>query len=183
MKKSIRFIAVNAIIAAVYAALTVAVAPLSYGDIQFRFSEILVFLAFYDARFIPGLVLGCFIANLFSPMLVYDITFGTGATVIALLGIWFVGRTVKNRNVSRFIVPFIGAIANGLLVGLALYLAYQLPYWLTAAQVAIGEFAVLLLGAFIFMGIEKVPVIRRLLYWSWDDRKSNSKKEKQEKGS
>lgn len=165
MKMSVKLIAVNAIIAAVYAALTVAVAPLSYGNLQFRFSEILLFFAFYDIRFFPGLILGCFIANLFSPMIAFDIVFGTLATVLACFGCFGARKLIKDENIGLFGVPFVGAAANGLLVGLALHLAYELPYWVTVAEVAVGEFAVLLTGAFVFLGISRIPVIRKFLDW------------------
>ena len=82
-----RMLAYTALVAAVYAVLTVGVAPLSYGMIQIRFSEILVLLAFVDKRYAPGLILGCFIANCFSPMRMVDAVFGTCCTAAALYGI------------------------------------------------------------------------------------------------
>ncbi len=165
MSQKIKLIAVNAVLAAIYAALTVAIAPLSYGNIQFRFSEILLFLAFYDVRFFPGLILGCLIANLFSPMLAYDVPFGTLATVIACVLCRLSGKLIRNERIGLFTVPVWGALANGLLVGVALHLAYQLPYWITCAEVAAGEFAVLLAGAFIFLTITRIPKIRKILRW------------------
>lgn len=77
------FLVKSAVIAALYAVLTLVVPIPQYGPIQFRFSEILVLLAFYDRRYIPGLVLGCAIANLFSPMAWFDVIFGTLSTYIA----------------------------------------------------------------------------------------------------
>lgn len=168
MKKSTIFmIALNAIIAALYAALTLVIAPIAYGDIQFRITEILIFLAFFDVRFLPGLILGCFIANLWSPMIAYDLTFGTAATALAVVGIWFLGRIVKRQHYGLFIVPLIGATANGLLVGLALHLASNLPYWATVFSVAIGEFAVLVVGAVVFLFIAKIPAVRKVLFWQY----------------
>ena len=159
------WIAVNAIIAALYASLTIAISPIAYGEIQFRVTEILIFLAFYNKRYIPGLIIGCFLANLASPMLFYDITFGTLATAIAVVGISCVGQTVKKEIPGLFIVPFIGAVANGLIVGLALHLAFDIPYWINALYVAIGEFGVLVLGAIVFLSVGKIPSIRKALYW------------------
>ena len=83
-KFTIRMIARQAIIASLYVVLTVVISPLSYGNLQFRIAEILVFLCFFRHDYIIGLTLGCFIANLFSPMLIWDITLGVAATVIAL---------------------------------------------------------------------------------------------------
>ena len=73
----------SAVVAALYAVLTLVVPMPQYGPSQFRFSEILVLLAFYNRKYIPGLVLGCAIANLFSPMAWFDVIFGTLSSYIA----------------------------------------------------------------------------------------------------
>ena len=77
------FIVKSAVVAALYAVLTLLLPVASYGPIQFRFSEILVLLVFYNKRFIPGLVLGCAIANMFSPMMAFDVVFGTLSSFVA----------------------------------------------------------------------------------------------------
>ena len=77
------FLVRSAVVAALYVVLTLVVPMPQYGPIQFRFSEILVLLVFYDRRYIPGLVLGCAIANLFSPMAWFDVIFGTLSSYIA----------------------------------------------------------------------------------------------------
>ena len=79
----------NALIAALYAAFTIAIAPISYGPIQFRFSEILVLLCFFNKKYTIGLTLGCLLANLYSPTASLDIPFGTAATLVACVGIMF----------------------------------------------------------------------------------------------
>ena len=87
MKKlNTKMIALNAIIAAVYAAFTILLAPISYGSIQMRISEIMIFLAFYNKDYIPGLVLGCLIANIPSGLGAFDMVFGTFATLLAETG-------------------------------------------------------------------------------------------------
>lgn len=77
------FLVRSAIIAALYVVLTLVVPMPQYGPIQFRFSEILVLLVFYNKKYIPGLVLGCAIANMFSPMAWFDVIFGTLSSYIA----------------------------------------------------------------------------------------------------
>ena len=77
------FLVRSAIVAALYVVLTLLVPMPQYGPIQFRFSEILVLLVFYNKKYIPGLVLGCAIANLFSPMAWFDVIFGTLSSYIA----------------------------------------------------------------------------------------------------
>ncbi|MDY3117924.1 MAG: QueT transporter family protein [Peptoniphilus sp.] len=79
-----RRIATMAVIAAIYYALTVVFAPISYGPIQFRVSEILNLLAFYNPAFAPGIVLGVFLSNISSPLGMYDLFFGTFHTAISL---------------------------------------------------------------------------------------------------
>ena len=92
--KKVRFLALGAVIAALYAVLTYVAAAmnLAYGAVQFRFSEALTVLPVFTPAAIPGLALGCLIANLGSPLGVVDWVFGTGATLIAAVGTWLVGK-------------------------------------------------------------------------------------------
>ncbi|MGN0133132.1 MAG: QueT transporter family protein, partial [Anaerotignum sp.] len=76
-----KFLVSTALIAAVYVVMTLAIAPLSFGMVQVRFSEMLMLMAFIDKKYAPGLALGCFIANCFSPFGMMDIVFGTTCTV------------------------------------------------------------------------------------------------------
>ena len=63
----------TAIIAALYAILTIILAPISYGPIQFRLSEVMVLLAFFDPFYIGGLTLGCLLSNILGCYGVMDI--------------------------------------------------------------------------------------------------------------
>lgn len=143
---SVKLIVVNAMIASVYAALTLAISPIAYSEIQFRLSEIMVFLAFYNKKYIPGLVIGCIIANLFSPMGLLDVIFGTTSTIIVCIAMYI----IKNR----YLAAVIGAMITGLIVGGELWYAYQIPYLINALYVAIGELIVLIIGALVFKAIE-----------------------------
>ncbi|QGU94326.1 QueT transporter family protein [Clostridium bovifaecis] len=123
-----------AIVAAIYAVLTVAIAPISYGAIQFRLSEVMTLLAFIDPLYIPGLVLGCAISNLFSPLGIMDVIVGTAATFLSLYMI--------NRSRNLFVATLWPTLFNGFIIGGELYFLLKLPFWLTSAQVAFGEFVV-----------------------------------------
>ena len=79
----IRSIALSAIIAALYAALTVALAPISFGAFQLRISEGLNLIAFFLPEAIPGLAIGCIIANLLGGGVLADIIVGSLATLLA----------------------------------------------------------------------------------------------------
>jgi uncharacterized membrane protein len=136
------------IVAAIYAVLTVFLAPLSYGPIQFRISEALNLLAFVNPVFAPGIVLGCFIANLFSPLGMMDVIFGTTATLFSVMMIV--------RSKKLWVASLWPVIFNGVIIGAELQYAFQVPFLVGAFQVALGEFVVVtLLGVPLFSALLK----------------------------
>ena len=133
--ESVRMLVISAIIAAVYTAVTMVLAPISYGPFQFRLSEILVLLAFIDRKYIPGLVLGCFLANLNSPLGILDPVLGTLATYISV--------ELVSRSKNLFVASLWPVVVNGVIIGAMLNYLFQLPLLLTMAQVAFGQFVVI----------------------------------------
>ena len=132
----------SALTAAVYVVLTLSIAPLSYGLVQVRFSEMLMLLAFIDRRYAPGLILGCFIANCFSPFGLMDVFFGTICTAAAVWGITKHSRTLFGAS--------LWAVFCNAFIGIELYL-FGSPLLLSMAMVALGEFlAVSCAGCFVF---------------------------------
>ena len=142
-------IAKNGIIAALYAALTLACYPFAYGMIQFRISEFLVLLCFFRKDYTIGLTIGCAIANLFSPELfLWDVLIGTSATLIACLGICFCKHLV--------VACALPIIANAILVGLELSIILEIESFIVcAAFVALGELVAMIVGYVIFMLLRK----------------------------
>lgn len=137
----------TALIAAVYVVMTLAIAPLSYGMIQVRISEVLVLMAFIDKKYAPGLVLGCFIANCFSPFGMMDVAFGTACTAAALWGI--------TRHSKTLFGATLWPVFCNSFIGIELYL-FGSPLLLSMATVALGEFlAVSCLGYVLFRQILK----------------------------
>lgn len=130
-KVDVKFLAATAMIAAIYAVLTLAIAPLSFGLVQVRFSEMLMLLAFIDRKYAPGLILGCFVANCFSPFGIMDVVFGTGCTAAAM---FCVVKFAKSLFGASLWVVFCNAF-----IGIELYL-FGSPLWLSMAMVALGEF-------------------------------------------
>lgn len=92
---TVKKIVMTGLIAAIYAVATIALPFASYNAIQFRFSEVLTLMAFVDSSYIPGLVLGCAIANMFSPLGIIDVLVGTSATFISVFLI------SKTKNLFR----------------------------------------------------------------------------------
>lgn len=146
-----------ALIVAIYVAVTGVFAPISFGNIQFRISEILVLLIFVDGVYLVPLTLGCAISNfLFSTMGLVDVICGTGATFLALVMIYLtkqfmIKRDVKNITLILFASSVWAAIVNGVIVGAELYYVLQLPFWLSVIEVAVGEFVVVsIVGVMVF---------------------------------
>ena len=129
-------IATNSIVATLYIVLTIVATPLSYGAIQFRISEILVLLCFFNYKYIFGLTIGCFIANLNSPTMSLDLLFGTSATVLACLGI------IACKYLWMAIFPPI--IFNGFIVAWELTF-FDSPFWFSVGTIMLGEAVVLIL--------------------------------------
>lgn len=128
--KSIRFIVEAAIIAAMYAALTILI-PGGSGQIQVRVSEALTILPFFTPAAIPGLFVGCLIANLFVGAGPYDIIFGSLATLLAAFLTW------KIR--IKLLAPLPPVIINAVAVAGILKLAVNAPFLITMGFVALGE--------------------------------------------
>lgn len=135
-RKTLKLITINAAIAAVYFVLTVLLEPFSYGQIQFRVSEILMVLVLINFKVAPGIVLGCFTANFFSPLGIWDVVFGTLATVLCL-SLMF----VLKRNI--FVALLAPTIVGSAVVAAMLNLILGLPFLETFIYVAVGEGAVL----------------------------------------
>ena len=133
----------TAIIAAIYAVITVAIAPLSYMGVQFRISEILVLLAVFDPLYIGGLTLGCLIANLLGPNGPMDVLFGTLATFISVYAIYLTGKLIKNYKIKLLVASIWPTIFNGLIIGWMLNKLYGLPLILSVGEVALGELVVI----------------------------------------
>lgn len=83
-KFHINDLARQAIIAALYVVLTLSIAPVSFGPVQFRISEVMNLLAFYNPINAIGIVVGVFISNMFSPLGIADLVFGTLHSAISL---------------------------------------------------------------------------------------------------
>ena len=103
---TVKVLTIQALIAAIYVILTVAIAPFSYGTIQFRISESLSQLVVFSKKYWFPITLGVAIANIFSPLGIVDVFFGTLGTGLALAISIFIFKFVKNR-IARHIVNII----------------------------------------------------------------------------
>ncbi|MDP3130206.1 MAG: QueT transporter family protein [Bacillota bacterium] len=147
------------LVAAAYVGLTIAFSFISYGEIQFRIAEMLVLLVFFKKDYALPLILGCAIANLASPQMLFDVVFGTVGTIFAVLGILLVSRYQKAFGepwIALFVASLCPVVANGLFVGWELELAYGLPFFATALSVAFGELVVVsIVGVPVFLALSR----------------------------
>lgn len=125
----------QAVIGSLYVVLVIIFYGLSFDAIQFRVAEILLVLVLFDKKSVVGLTVGVIIANLFSPMILYDLVFGVAATVIALLLMLYLRKW-------PYIALLMPSLINGPIIGLMLFIATGAPFLLTSLQVFIGEFVV-----------------------------------------
>ena len=164
MKKlNTRQIALNGIVAGLYAAITILTASFAYGNIQFRISEALMMLLLFEPSLTVGLTIGCLIANLFSTVSVLDIVIGTSATLLACL--------LTTRIKRPWLAPLPTILVNAVLVGAMLSWLYmpaeQFWYGLLVfgGEVGAGEAVVLyILGVPLYYAMKKTNFIEKLLH-------------------
>ena len=117
-----------AIIAALYVVLTfVSMAlGLDKNAIQVRFSEALIVLAYFVPAAVPGLYIGCLLANILTGCAALDILIGPLATLIGALGAYLIGR-MKNEGLSRFLCTLPNIAANTVIVSFVCLICYTAP--------------------------------------------------------
>jgi uncharacterized membrane protein len=136
--KKVLFITQAAIIAALYVVLTVFIAAfnLASGSIQIRISEALCILPYFTPAAIPGLWIGCLIANLVTGASIFDIVFGSLATLLGAVFTYLLRR-------HKFLCTLPPVIANALIIPPVLIFAYNIPdvIWngINVVTVGLGE--------------------------------------------
>ena len=118
MKKAdVHALALGGVIAALYVALTLAFEPISFGPLQLRVAEALTILPLFTGAAVPGLFLGCLLANLLGGAIVWDVIFGSLATLLGAVGGYLLRK-------NRWLVPLPAIVANAIIVPLVLRYGY-----------------------------------------------------------
>ena len=135
MNRKTFIIAQGALIAAAYVALTVAFAPFSFKEIQVRIAEALTILPVFTAAAVPGLAVGCLLANIIGGAVLPDVIFGSLATLFGAVGT----RMLRDRKPELAVIPPV--VSNMLIIPFVLRYAYEvpLPIPLMMLTVGIGE--------------------------------------------
>lgn len=149
-----------AIIAALYTALTLLLAPISFGmsgAVQLRVAEALTLLPILLPEAIPALFVGCLLANLLGGAALPDVILGSLATLLAAV----LTRLLRKNRPLAALAP---VVVNGLVVGALVHVLYTpfISLWLCMAYVALGQaIACYGLGFLMLAGLKRVP--QRLL--------------------
>ena len=152
-RTAVRVLARGAIIAALYTVLTLLLAPLSYGEVQIRFSEALTLLPILLPEAVPALAVGCLLSNILGGCTIFDIVFGTLATLLAAL----CTRKLRDRFWLAALMP---VLFNGVIVGAVVHYCYApiFPLPLSMLSVAAGEaVACLIVGPLLVRVMQRIP--------------------------
>ena len=127
------FLTVSAMIAALYVVLTelASLLGLSSGEIQLRFSEALTILPVFTPAAIPGLAIGCLLANLLTGCAIWDVVIGSAATLIGAVGTYLLRR-------HRILAVLPPIAANTLILPFVLRWVYELPGTIPYLMMTIG---------------------------------------------
>ncbi len=168
--KKVLFITQAAVIAAIYVVLTVFIAAfdLASGTIQVRISEALCILPYFTPAAIPGLWIGCLLANLVTGATIWDIVFGSLATLLGAVFTYLLRR-------HRFLCTLPPVIANAAIIPPVLIFAYHIPdvIWKGAnitwifniVTVGLGEvISVCILGSLLLAVLSKY---RNVIFKEW----------------
>lgn len=149
MKSSTKNLLRQALVAAVYFIMTFTIKEFAFGQVQFRYSEILTLLAFYNPIYIPALTVGCFLVNTFSPFGIADMIVGTFHTFISC----YMMSKIKNIYIAST-MPALFSFIIGLEIA---FLSGTFEnFFITTCKIMLSEFiAVSILGIIVFKVLEK----------------------------
>ena len=157
MKQSfnVKTLTMGGAIAALYVVLTMLAQAfgLASGAIQVRLSEALTILPVFTAAAVPGLTVGCVLANLMTGCGAGDVVFGSVATLLGAIGT----RLLRNKPMIAWIPP---VISNAVIVPIVLQKVYGVPdsFWYLMLTVGAGEvIACGVLGLLLYKSFKKMP--------------------------
>ncbi len=158
MKRKTQILTHGAIIGALYVVLTLAsnIFGLASGAIQLRLSEAFTVLPAFTFSAVPGLFIGCIIANVITGAAIWDVVFGSIATLLGALGTYYFGK-------KKYTAPIFPILANTVIVPLVLKSVYGLKdaIWYLFLTVGIGEILSCgVLGTILYTLIKKTRLFK-----------------------
>jgi len=152
-QKKAYFITQAAVIAALYVVLTLFINAfnLANGAIQVRISEALTILPYFTPAAIPGLFVGCLLSNFLTGAAIWDIVFGSLATLLGAIGTYLLRKW-------KWCAPIPPILANTIIIPFVLTYAYGLPGGIPFFMLTIGAGEVLscgILGMILLFALQK----------------------------
>ena len=151
---------IGGLVAALYVVLTVLAAQfnLASGAIQVRFSEALTILPVFTGAAVPGLAIGCVLANLLTGCAAWDVVFGSLATLIGAIGT----RLLKDKPLLAWIPP---VLSNMAIIPIILQQVYGVPdaWWFLVLTIGAGEvLSCGVLGLLLWRSLKSIPQIKNM---------------------
>lgn len=153
MKFTAKSIAIGGLIAALYVVLTLvsSVFGTASGPFQLRISEALCILPVFTPAAVPGLFIGCLLSNLIFGSGIWDIIFGSIATLIGAIGTYLLRK-------HRFLAPIPPIVSNMIIVPIILTFAInaEQSFWLLVLSIGVSEFiSAGILGELLYIPLNK----------------------------
>lgn len=142
------------LVAALYVAVTLILAVISFGAIQLRLSEMFNYLAIFHKRYIIAVTLGVVIVNFMSPMWFLDVPVGGIATFLVLILSRAITKNMKNLRMKIAATAIIFSLSMFTVAG-QLYIVFNLPFWVTYLTVGLGELLSMTIGGIIIYLVNK----------------------------
>ncbi|WP_099223447.1 QueT transporter family protein [Listeria costaricensis] len=159
----IKTITANAIVAALYVAMGLLVAPIAFGAIQFRLPEIFNHLIVFNKKYFWGIIVGVFVTNLFfSSLGWYDLVFGVGQSILSLLITIGLSKFVKS-TIWRMVLNTIVFTVTMAIIAFELVLVFELPFFYTWLTCAIGELVIMGIGIPLMYWIDQKVHFNKLI--------------------
>lgn len=149
----------SALIAALYAVVTFVLGEFAYGPFQIRPAEALCILPLFYIEAIPGLYIGCILANFISAYGVYDIFLGSLATLIAAVLTYITGRIIRNVPLKIAVGGFFPIILNAFIVPAVWILAgmEDVVYWYSFGSMILTEGVwIYVLGTPLYISVDRL---------------------------
>ncbi|EPR09220.1 QueT transporter family protein [Ruminiclostridium papyrosolvens] len=160
MNRNIRRLTVAAMIAAVYLVLTMLFYVTSFQPLQSRLAEALTVLPYFTPVAIPGLFVGCILANILGGNGIWDVVIGS---LSSLLAAYLTYKFTYNKPKRKLLAPLPAVLVNAVAVGIMLSILYDMPLFAAMLSVGLGQIlACYVLGFPLMLLIERTKKLNEL---------------------
>ena len=147
---------INAIIGALYTGITIMVAPVAFGAVQFRLSEMLNHLAVFNKKYAYGVTAGVILTNLIlSPFGVYDWVLGVGHTILSFIIFFVLTKRVQSPVKKMVINTIVFSVMSFMIALMLLLIGAVEVFWINYLTVFLGQFVTMMIGIPVVMALDK----------------------------